>query len=134
MPSTILIIEDEIFIAAEMEEVIRDLGHQSAGIADDMESAMEKASDRVDIALVDVNLADGATGPIIATKLSTEFGIEIVFVTANPAQIGGDAGHAIGALEKPIDVTSLKQVLDYVIALRRGEHPEPPARLRILGN
>ncbi len=131
MPSTILIVEDEIFIAAEMEEVIRDLGHQSAGIADDMDSAMEKASGNVDIALVDVNLADGATGPLIARNLSTQFGIEIVFVTANPAQIGEGASGAIGALEKPVDVTSLKEVLDYVIGLRKGEDPVPPARLRL---
>lgn len=134
MPSTILIIEDEIFIAADMEDVILELGHKSAGIADDMESAMAKASRSVDIALVDVNLADGATGPIIAKKLASDFGIEIVFVTANPNQIGVVGKEAVGALEKPVDVTSLKEVLDYVIALRKGEHPEPPPRLRILGD
>lgn len=131
MSSTILIIEDEIFIAAEMEEVIRDLGHHSAGIADDMESAMIKASNEVDIALVDVNLADGATGPIIANKLTDEFGIEVIFVTANPAQLGEGVSKAIGALEKPVDVTILKEVLDYAIAVRRGEEAIPPSRLSI---
>lgn len=134
MPSTILIIEDEIFIAADMEDVILELGHKSAGIADDMESAMAKASKSVDIALVDVNLSDGATGPVIAKKLASEFDIEIVFVTANPNQIGAVGREAVGALEKPVDVSSLKEVLDYVIALRKGEDAEPPARLRLLGD
>lgn len=53
--TTILIIEDEFLIAAEMEAVIEDLGHQSAGIADTLETAMQKASADVDVALVDVN-------------------------------------------------------------------------------
>ena len=65
MPTTILIVEDEFLIAVEMEAVVHDLGHESAGIADDMESALAKASEAIDVALVDVNLADGATGPRI---------------------------------------------------------------------
>ncbi|KLI65033.1 response regulator [Aurantiacibacter marinus] len=134
MPSTILIIEDEIFIAADMEDVILELGHKSAGIADDMKSALAIASEDVDIALVDVNLSDGATGPIIAEKLASDFGIEIVFVTANPNQINVARTEAVGALEKPVDVSSLKEVLDYVIALRQGEKPEPPPRLRLFEN
>lgn len=32
MPVSILIVEDEFLIAVEMEEVIKDLGHQSATI------------------------------------------------------------------------------------------------------
>ena len=44
MPTTILIVEDEFLIAVEMEAVVHDLGHESAGIADDMESALAKAS------------------------------------------------------------------------------------------
>ncbi|WP_156170616.1 hypothetical protein [Croceicoccus naphthovorans] len=58
MPTTILIVEDEFLIAVEMEAVVHDLGHESAGIADDMQSALAKASDAIDVALVDVNLAD----------------------------------------------------------------------------
>ena len=75
MPTTILIVEDEFLIAVEMEAVVHDLGHESAGIADDMQSALAKASDAIDVALVDVNLADGATGPRIGEKLAADFGI-----------------------------------------------------------
>lgn len=133
MPTTILIVEDEIFIAIEMEEVIRDLGYQSAGVADDMRSAMEKASQSVDVALVDVNLADGATGPAIARKLVSDFGIDVVFVTANPHQLGDGIEGTLGALEKPVDVNDLRGVLDYVIARSQGESVDPPRRLRLFG-
>lgn len=48
MATSILIVEDEFLIAIEMEEVIRELGHESVGIADDMPSALEKASKEID--------------------------------------------------------------------------------------
>jgi DNA-binding NtrC family response regulator len=131
MPTTILIVEDEILIAIEMEMVIEDLGYRSAGIADDMRSAMEKASNEVDVALVDLNLADGATGPAIGERLAREFGMQVVFVTANPTQLGEGVEGTLGALEKPVDVTVLRDVLDYVIAQRRGDDIDPPKRLRL---
>ena len=129
--TTILIIEDEFLIAAEMEAMIQDLGHKSAGIADTLDAALEKASPDVDVALVDINLADGATGPLVGERLAAEFGIEVVFVTANPRQLGEGVSGTLGALEKPVDVTMLKAVLDYVIAVRKGEHVPPPKRLRL---
>lgn len=134
MANTILIVEDEFLIAVEMEEVVLDLGHKSAGIADDMPSAMEKASGEIDVALVDINLADGATGPQIGKWLVAEFGIEVIFVTANPSQLGDGVSGTIGALEKPVDLAILKQVLDYVMALRKGESVEPPKHLRLFGD
>jgi len=134
MPVTILIVEDEFLIAAEMEEVIKDLGHQSAGIADDMVSALDMASETIDIALVDVNLIDGATGPAIGNKLAADFGIEVIFVTANPSQLGRGIKGAVGALEKPVDLAILKDVLDYVFSTRRGETVDPPPRLRLFGD
>ena len=42
MPTTILIVEDEFLIAVEMEAVVHDLGHESAGIADDMQFGIGK--------------------------------------------------------------------------------------------
>lgn len=134
MPNTILIVEDEFLIAVEMEEVVRDLGHQSVGIADDMQSAMSKASDEVDVALVDVNLADGASGPLIGEKLAGDFGVEVIFVTANPHQLGKGVDGTLGALEKPVDLAILREVLDYVMAVRKGENVKPPKRLRLFEN
>lgn len=131
MLTKVLIVEDEFLIAVEMEEVVRDLGHESIGIADDMQSALQLASGAIDVALVDVNLADGTTGPIIGERLASVFGINVIFVTANPAQLGDGVSGALGAVEKPVGVSTLKQVLDYVIAVRRGEYIEPPECLQL---
>ena len=134
MPLSVLIVEDEFLIAMEMEEVLHDLGYRSVGIADDMESALEKATSSVDLALVDVNLADGATGPRIGEHLAKNLGIEVIFVTANPTHLDEGVEGAIGALEKPVDLAVLGEVLDYVIAVRQGADVQPPAHLRTFGN
>ena len=133
MPTNILIVEDEFLIAADMQEVIEELGHHSAGVADNIQSALEIASTDIDVALVDVNLADGATGPVIGERLASEFGIMVVFVTANPAQLGEGVSGTLGAMEKPVDLAILKQVLDYIIAYRKGEEVDPPIRLKLFG-
>lgn len=131
MPTKVLIVEDEFLIALEMEETLRDLGFEPSGIADDMTSALEKSSRDIDVALVDVNLADGATGPLIGERLANDYGIMVIFVTANPAQLGEGIDGTLGALEKPVDVAILQEVLAFVIATRRGEAAEPPTRLKL---
>ena len=133
LPISILIIEDEFIIALDMEAALTELGHVSAGIADDMASALSKASEEIDVALVDVNLADGPTGPAVGERLARDFGMEVVFVTANPAQLGEGVEGTLGAVEKPIDYRILKRVLDYVLATRRGETVDAPPDLKLFG-
>ncbi|WP_435416833.1 response regulator [Parerythrobacter aurantius] len=133
MPARVLIVEDEFLIALEMEEVVRDLGHIPVGVADNLGSALALARDAetVDIALVDVNLADGATGPEIGRRLAVDFGVQVIFVTANTAQLGDGVSGTIGAVEKPVGVGELRQLIDFVERRRNGLTPPPPPVLRL---
>ena len=87
MPKTVLIVEDEIFVALDLERILTDAGYRVAAIAADSHGALAAAAD-CHFALVDVNLRDGPTGPGLATKLARDYGVKVVFVTANPGQIG----------------------------------------------
>ena len=58
------------------------------------------------MAFVDVNLRDGATGPGIAATLTHDFGMKVVFVTANPGQIADPDG-ALGYVRKPFSEGSI---------------------------
>ena len=50
---------------------------------------------RPDIAFVDIHLADGPTGVEVARRLSGEFGVTVLFMTANAKRIPEDcAGRA----------------------------------------
>ena len=105
MPKTALIVEDEIFVALDLERILIDAGYKVAAIAADSDGAIAAAAD-CHFALIDVNLRDGATGPGLATKLARDYGLKVVFVTANPAQIG-QADGALGYIRKPFSEAAI---------------------------
>lgn len=113
-PST-LIVEDEIFVALDLERILEDNGYDVVAIAADREEALAHAAG-CEIAFVDVNLRDGATGPEIARDLSAR-GVKIVFVTANPAQIGPSANAAVCYVRKPFG----EEAIAAAAAIARGE-------------
>lgn len=100
MTKTALIVEDEIFVALDLERILTDAGYRVAAIAADRESAIAAAPD-CGFAFIDVNLRDGPTGPQIAERIAREHGIKVVFVTANPSQIHCADDCAIGYIRKP---------------------------------
>ena len=99
MTKTALIVEDEIFVALDLERILVDAGYAVGGIAADSAQALA-AAPNCSFAFVDVNLRDGATGPSIAERIARDYGVKVVFVTANPGQIG-TVPDALGYVRKP---------------------------------
>ncbi len=130
MNANILIVEDEMLVALEVEALLADLGHTVIGIAPDLEMALgEKA---IDLALVDLNLRDGLTGPEIGRRLSASAGCAVLFVTANPRMLGDGIAGAIGVLTKPTDEQSVRAAIDYALRVRGGAtNAVPPAGLTV---
>ena len=58
-------------------------------------------------AFVDVNLRDGPTGPRIAEQIARDYGVKVVFVTANPAQIDCGRDCALGYIRKPFSESAI---------------------------
>ena len=133
MSARILIVEDEMLVAFELEAILEDLGHDPVGIAPDLETATRLANESVDLALVDLNLRDGLTGPEIGRTLS-EKGTTVLFLTANPAMLGDGIAGTVGVLTKPANQKAVAESVDYALKLRKGEgHAEPPLYLRRFG-
>jgi DNA-binding response OmpR family regulator len=126
----ILIVEDEIIVATEIEYVVADMGHEAVGIAADQKSALAHASD-TDIALVDLNLRDGPTGASIGKILAQTHGVTVVFMTANPTQLGDGIPGTVGVLPKPATERDLRDVVDFAVARRVAAEAKPPRRLRL---
>ena len=59
----ILIVEDEILVAMALKSILLDSGCEAVGIASDLTTVEEYLSEPIDLALVDLNLRDGPTGP-----------------------------------------------------------------------
>ncbi len=105
MTQTALIVEDEIFVALDLERILVDAGYRVAAIAADAPSALD-AAPGCTIAFVDVNLRDGPTGPSVAERIAREHNIRVVFVTANPGQISPPSG-GIGYVRKPFNEAAI---------------------------
>jgi DNA-binding response OmpR family regulator len=133
MSAKILIVEDEMLVAAELEAILEDLGHQPAGIAPDLDSAMALADRSVDLALVDLNLRDGLTGPEIGRRLCEQCNTTVLFITANPGLLGEGIAGTVGVLAKPTSEIEVERAVDYALRVRKGERAAPPAGLRAFG-
>ncbi|MCW5721385.1 MAG: response regulator [Devosia sp.] len=130
MPSTILIVEDEFIVASEIEEIVAEMGHEPIGIAADQKTALSLAP-HAEIALVDLNLRDGPTGKDIGKILAQTHGVTVVFLTANPAQLGNGVPGTVGVLSKPVTEADLREVIDYAVARRQAAEVPPPRRLKL---
>lgn len=130
MTARVLIVEDEVLIALDMEAMIEDLGHDPVGIAPDSDDALRLAeTQQPDVALVDLHLRDGLTGPQIG-KLLSELGITVVFVTANPRLLGDGIPGTIGVVPKPTDDRAIGGAIAYAMSVRHGRPMPPPPALQ----
>jgi DNA-binding response OmpR family regulator len=132
MPARILIVEDEMLVAMDLECVLEELGHEPVGIVPDLQTAENYFNEPIDLALVDLNLRDGCTGPEIGARLGAN-GASVVFVTANPGLLDGNVAGAIGVITKPTDEKIVKATIDYALGRRVGRDVSPPANLRLFG-
>ena len=113
----ILIVEDEILIALELESLLQDLGHDIAGIAVSSADALALGQDlKPDLAFVDIHLADGPTGVDVARHLASEHGVTVLFMTANAKRIPEDFAGAWGVIAKPYTERGVREALAYVMA------------------
>jgi CheY-like chemotaxis protein len=109
MRERILVVEDESLIALDLEDRLHRLGYLTSGVARDFQSAKLLAP-YSDIALVDLNLADGATGPRVAQYLIGEFGIPVVMITSSSQAIEEGLSKVARILSKPMNQTPTKKL------------------------
>lgn len=113
-PLRVFCLEDNPLIVFHLEQIIEDLGHVFAGARAsfaDLKAGWPIL--RMDCALVDIDLADGRTGPEAAAWLSIR-NVPIVFVTAQDRVAAQYAGIAAGVVSKPVTPTSIASALDAV--------------------
>ncbi|MDB5658946.1 MAG: response regulator [Cypionkella sp.] len=135
MAGRILIVEDEIIVAMDLEATLEDFGFETVGIAADTTSALQLGARNPDVALVDVNLRDGPTGREIGARLARDFGINVVFITANPRMLGDGFPGAVGVLPKPADPHIIRQTVEYILGLKSNQAHmlAPPPALTMFG-
>lgn len=124
MAPRILIVEDEILVALDLEAKLEDFGFEPVGIAVDSASAYRLADKVPEVALVDLNLRDGLTGPQVGAILAEQFGIAVLYLTANPRMLGSGISGTIGVLAKPCNPDELKSAVEYALKRETAVPPE----------
>jgi len=88
LATDVLIIEDEPIVALDLERLVRDLGHDLAGVASTRTEAVELAhGSDPGLVLADVRLADGSSGLDAVTDILRSFDIPVIFITAFPERL-----------------------------------------------
>jgi len=115
----VLLVEDEVLVAMEMEQALRDLGCQILGPAATLEEALRLAqseADRIDAAVLDINLAGRPSFPV--ADLLAGRGVPVVFTTGYgdlPEKHATDSPSAL--LCKPLRQGDLEAALARMLAV-----------------
>jgi len=123
----VLIVEDEMLLAIELEHLVEEAGCHSLGCAMSSDEAVDLAEKlRPDLALVDVHLSDGPTGVDVARKISRDCGGVALFMTANVKRLPDDFAGACGVIGKPYSEHGVRTALSYLAyCLTEGHAPGP---------
>jgi two-component system, response regulator PdtaR len=112
----ILIVDDELWAALDMEWVVQTLGHEVVGPAATADKAIELAGTmRPNLVLMDVRLANNSDGVAAAIEIRERFDIPSLFVSAHGDPMTRDraaAARPLGFIEKPFSPESLARTIE----------------------
>ena len=109
-PLRVLIVEDEMLVAMNIEDILLDLGHEVAGIASRLEPALSLAREgSFDLALLDVNLAGTPSFPV--AEILRDRGIPFLFATGYGINGVAEPYRDRPVLQKPFRTRDLGEAL-----------------------
>ena len=89
--SNVLICEDDAFLAADLSMSVEGAGHAVQGVYANARDALKATSEATpDIAIIDLELADGHTGSGIAQTLQS-MGVKVIVLSGHP-NVGAGLG------------------------------------------
>jgi DNA-binding NarL/FixJ family response regulator len=112
---TLLIVEDDIIVASDLEQELRMAGYDVVGVAMTSHEAIRLARDkRPAIAIVDIRLAEGTDGVEAAIQLYRELNIRSIFATAHSddaTQKRAEPSFPLGWVAKPYSAATVVEML-----------------------
>jgi len=120
----VLIIEDETFIAMDIEALVESLGHSVIGIARTHSEALALAKHkRPGLILADIQLADGSSGLDAVNELLGTFEVPVIFITAYPERfLTGQRPEPAFLIAKPFQVAVVSAVVSQALFFGRKAH------------
>lgn len=125
---TVLIVEDQLLLAMTVRDALEDHGYRVLELAIRNQEALDSvAATRPDLALVNIELADGDDGSVLAGTL-TVLGIPVVFISGQASRIEASRDAGIASMPKPYDAADMVAAVDYVFRHLAGDESRPGPR------
>ena len=118
----VLIIEDETFIAMDLETLVEGLGHHVLGVARTHSEAVAIAKKKKPgLILADIQLADGSSGLDAVNELLKTFEVPVIFITAYPERfLTGERPEPAFLIAKPFQPTAVSAVISQALFFERN--------------
>jgi DNA-directed RNA polymerase specialized sigma24 family protein len=118
----ILIIEDEVLIALDLEDLVANLGHNVIGIARTRAEAVAIArSKRPGLILADIQLADGSSGLEAVNDLLNSVEVPVIFITAYPERfLTGERPEPAFLVSKPYQPSTVSALISQALFFERN--------------
>jgi DNA-directed RNA polymerase specialized sigma24 family protein len=123
----VLIIEDETFIALDLEALVESLGHRPIGVARTHGEAVALArAHEPGLILADIQLADGSSGLEAVDELLQSFEVPVIFITAYPERyLTGARPEPAFLIAKPFQPATVSAVISQALFFERRAKRRP---------
>ena len=125
LATEVLIIEDEPVIAADIEALVRELGHRVIDIAATRSEAVEAVARQTPgLVLADIQLADGSSGIDAVKDILGKIDVPVIFITAFPERLlTGERPEPTYLVTKPFEPDTLKVTISQALSFF-GSHQQ----------
>jgi len=113
LATDVLIIEDEPVIAADIEALVTELGHQVVDIAATRTEAVDAVARKTPgLVLADIQLADGSSGIDAVKDILARHNVPVIFITAFPERLlTGERPEPTFLITKPFQPETVKAAI-----------------------
>jgi DNA-directed RNA polymerase specialized sigma24 family protein/CheY-like chemotaxis protein len=126
LATDVLIIEDEPVIAADIEALVKELGHTVVDIAATRTEAVDAVARKTPgLVLADIQLADGSSGIDAVKDILARFNVPVIFITAFPERLlTGERPEPTFLITKPFQPETVKAAIGQALFF----HPRKSAK------
>ena len=117
LATDVLIIEDEAIISADIESLVKELGHNVTATATTHDEAVDAvARHRPGLVLADIQLADGSSGIDAVKDILKRFDVPVIFITAFPERLlTGERPEPTFLITKPFQPETVKAAISQAL-------------------
>lgn len=126
LATDVLIIEDEAVISADIEALVRELGHRVVAVSTTHSEAVAAVADaKPGLVLADIQLADGSSGIDAVKDILQQHDVPVIFITAFPERLlTGERPEPTFLITKPFQPETVKAAISQALFFHPSRQAE----------